>query len=63
MRAIGAGARDQFDVTVEQKGRAFSLHRGRERLCTIDPCSFVRPSKAQQNCGDIAGVEGGGQLR
>ena len=26
MRAIGAGARDQFGVTVEQKRRAFSLH-------------------------------------
>ena len=50
-------------VTVEQKGRAFSLHRGRERLCTIDPCPFVGPGKAQQDRGDIAGVEGGGQLR
>jgi hypothetical protein len=59
MRAIGASARDQIDMTVEQKGRAFSLHRSRQRLCTIDPCPFVGPGKAQKDGGDIAGVEGG----
>ena len=32
MRAVGAGARDQFDMTVEQQRRAVVLDRGRQRL-------------------------------
>ena len=47
MRAVGAGARDQFGVAVEQKRRARVLDRGRQRLDARDHGALIgRPQAA-----------------
>ena len=57
MRAVGAGARDQLDVSVEQQRRAGFLDAGCKRLDPIDLAAIVRLGKPHQHCGNIGHSE------
>ena len=55
MRAVGAGARDQIGMAVDQQRRAFVLHDRAQRLGAVDQRALVGVGKAQQHGGDVAG--------
>ena len=55
MRAVGAGARDEFGMAVDEECRVPVLHDGRERLDAIDQAALVGIRKPQQHRGDVAG--------
>ncbi len=57
MRAIGTGARHELNTAIEQKCRAFVLHRRCQRLDTIDQAALICVSKAQQNGGYVTGIQ------
>ena len=57
MRAVGAGARDQIGMAVEQQRRVLVLHDRRERLGAIDQRALVRVGQPQQHRGDIGASE------
>ena len=55
MRAIGAGARDQLGMAVEQQRHVLVLRDRRKRLGDIDQRALVGFGQAQQHGGDVAG--------
>ena len=57
MRAIGAGARDQVGMAVEQQRHVLVLHDARERLGAVDLRALVGLGQPQQHGGDVAGIE------
>ena len=63
MRAIGAAARHQFDMAVEQQRRAAVLHGRRQRLDARDHGALVGLAQPQQHGGDVGGGKQAGQAR
>ena len=61
MRAIGAGASDQFDMTIEQQRRAAVLDRRRQRLDTRDHGALVGFAQPHQYCCDVGACEQAGK--
>src|SRR5215472_13323650 len=57
MRTVGAGARREIGISIEEKRRALTLHRRRERLGVIDASALVGLRQAQQHGGNVGGVE------
>ena len=56
MCAVGAGARGESGVTVEQAVRHRAAGRtGGDRFDAVDQCALVAVRKPQQDRGDIAG--------
>ena len=53
MRAIGARARHQFDMAVEQQRRAGVLDHGRQRLHTRNHGALVGLLQPQQHRRDV----------
>ena len=61
MGAVGAGARRDLGVAVEQERRALVLDDRRQRLDAVDQRAVIRRSKPQQHRGHIGRVERGGK--
>ncbi len=61
MRAVGAAARHQLGMAVEQERGAFVLRHGGEFFGAVDLRALVGVGQAQQHGGDVAGVERGGE--
>ena len=61
MRAVGAAARDQIGVTIEQQRRAAVLDRGRQSLDPRNHGARIGGLQPQQHCGDIAAGQQAGQ--
>ena len=57
MRAVGAAARDDAGMPVDDQGRAEILHGRRDRLDAIGQRAFVVMRQAQQHGGDIGAIE------
>jgi hypothetical protein len=57
MCAVAASARDQLDMTGEQKRRTFGLYCHGHRLHTIYQCSLISLGKTEQHSGDIPAFE------
>ncbi len=55
MRAVGAAARNDAGMSVEDQRRVEILHRGRERLDAIGQRAVVVMRQAQQHGCDIGG--------
>ena len=62
MRAIGAGARHQLDMTIEQQRRAAVLDRRRQRLDARDHGALVGLAQPQQHRRDVGRGEQAGKL-
>ncbi len=61
MRAIGAAARHQFDMAIQQQRRAAVLNGGRQRLDARDHGALVGLAQPQQHGGDVGGGEQAGE--
>ena len=61
--AVGAAARDQARVAVDQQRRASVLHDGNKCFGAVDLRALVRIGKAQQHGGDIARAQDRRKLR
>ena len=57
MRAIGAGARHDLGMSVEQQRGALVLHGWRQRLDAVDQGAVVGRGEPQQHGRDIGGGE------
>ena len=53
MRAVGAGARHQFDMTVEQQRRPGILDRRRQRFHARDHGALIGLLQPQQHRRDV----------
>ena len=63
MSAIGAGARHQVGMAIEQQRDVTLLHDTADFLGAVDQRALVARRQAQQHRGDIAGRQSRGKLR
>jgi hypothetical protein len=57
MGAVGAGAHGEFGVAIEQDRDIAPLNSSCDRLGAVGQRALVAFLEAEQNCGDVAGVE------